>query len=184
MDAFLVSAATVAVAEIGDKTQLLAMLLAARFKATVPIVLGIAAATALNHMLAALLGVAAGDLLPGVFMRWLLALSFIGMGVWCLLPDRLDHPPDLLEKSGAFVATLVSFFFVEMGDKTQLATVALAANYGSVLRVAAGTTLGMLIADVPAVYVGNFAIEKIPLRFARSLAAVLFFGLAAATLIF
>lgn len=184
MDAFLVSMATVAVAEIGDKTQLLAMLLAARFKATMPIVLGIAAATVLNHSLAALVGVAAGDFLPGAAMRWLLVLSFIGMGIWCLLPDKLEGPPGFMEKSSAFVATLMSFFLIEMGDKTQLATVALAANYGSVLAVAAGSTLGMLIADVPVVYIGNFAMEKVPLRLMRSIAAVLFFGLAAATLIF
>jgi putative Ca2+/H+ antiporter (TMEM165/GDT1 family) len=184
MEALLISTGAVAIAEIGDKTQLLAIFLAARFRAPLPIVFGIFAATVLNHTFAAALGVVAGDFLSGEALRWILAVSFLGMAIWTLLPDRLDDLLKVSGKSGAFAATLISFFLLEMGDKTQLATVALAAHYKSIVTVAAGTTAGMLIADVPAVYLGEFAARTIPLKLARMIAAVVFFALALATLVF
>ena len=184
MEALLISMGAVAIGEIGDKTQLLAILLAARFRAPLPIVLGIFVATVLNHTLAAALGVVGGDFLSGETLRWVLAVSFLGMAIWALLPDRLDNALNVPGTSGAFFATLVSFFLLEMGDKTQLATVALAAHYKSIVTVTAGTTAGMLIADVPAVYLGEFAARTIPLKLARMIAAAVFFGLALAVLVF
>lgn len=179
VEAFLVSAGVVAVAEIGDKTQLLAILLAARFRAPLPVILGILCATAANHTLAAVLGTYIGDWL-GENLSGILAVSFLAMGLWTLLPDRLDGETRLYEKYGAFGATLISFFLIEMGDKTQLATMALAARFNSVAVVATGTTLGMLIADVPAVYLGDIAANRIPLRLVRTIAAVIFLLLAIA----
>jgi putative Ca2+/H+ antiporter (TMEM165/GDT1 family) len=181
MEAFLVSTGVVALAEIGDKTQLLAILLAVRFRAPVPIILGILCATIFNHTLAAVLGTYIGAWL-GQNLSWILAISFIAMGLWTLLPDKLDNQPRLFEKFGAFGASLIAFFLIEMGDKTQLATMALAARFNSVIPVAAGTTLGMMIADVPAVYLGDILAIKIPLRLVRMIAAVTFIllGLAAA----
>lgn len=169
----------VALAELGDKTQLLAILLAARFRAPLPIILGILGATAVNHTLAALLGTYIGDWL-GENLSWILALSFLAMGIWSLLPDRLESEPRLFEKYGAFGATLISFFLIEMGDKTQAATMALAARFDSVIAVATGTTLGMMIADVPAVYLGEIAAKRIPLKLMRIVAAVMFLLLALA----
>jgi putative Ca2+/H+ antiporter (TMEM165/GDT1 family) len=170
MEAFLVSTGVVALAEIGDKTQLLAILLAVRFRAPVPIILGILGATIFNHTLAAVLGTYIGEWL-GQNLSWILAVSFIAMGLWTLLPDKLDKQPRLFEKFGAFGATLIAFFLIEMGDKTQLATMALAARFNSVVLVAAGTTLGMMIADVPAVYLGDILANKIPLKLVRTIAA-------------
>jgi Ca2+/H+ antiporter, TMEM165/GDT1 family len=181
MEAFLVSAGVVGFAEIGDKTQLLAILLGLRFRAPLPIVLGILGATAVNHTLAAVLGTYIGVWL-GENLSGILAVSFLAMGLWTLLPDRLEGEPRLFEKWGAFGATLISFFLIEMGDKTQLATMALAAHFNSVAVVAMGTTLGMMIADVPAVYLGDIAGNKIPLKLVRAIAAGIFIllGLAAA----
>jgi putative Ca2+/H+ antiporter (TMEM165/GDT1 family) len=170
MEAFLVSTGVVALAEIGDKTQLLAILLAVRFRAPAPIILGILGATIFNHTLAAVLGTYIGEWL-GQNLSWILAVSFIAMGLWTLLPDKLDKQPRLFEKFGAFGATLIAFFLIEMGDKTQLATMALAARFNSVVLVAAGTTLGMMIADVPAVYLGDILANKIPLKLVRTIAA-------------
>jgi len=182
METVLISLAAVAFAEIGDKTQLLAILLAARFRAPIPIILGIFAATAANHSLAALLGVAAGDWLSSGVLSGILALSFLGMAAWTLLPDSLNKEPRLFERWGPFGATLVSFFIIEIGDKTQIATMALAARFHDFLLVAVGTTLGMLIADVPAVYLGEIVARKIPLKWMRITAAVIFLvlGVAAA----
>ena len=182
MEAFLISAGVVAFAELGDKTQLLAILLASRFRAPLPIILGILGATVLNHTLAAALGLYIGDWL-GENLRWILAASFFAMAIWTLLPDRLSSEPKLFEGWGAFAATLVSFFLIEIGDKTQLATMALAARFHSVLVVAAGTTLGMMIADVPAVYLGDIMAAKIPIRVMRSIAAAIFFLLALAAVL-
>ena len=178
MEALLVSTGVVALAEIGDKTQLLAILLAARFRAPLPIILGIFAATAVNHGLAALVGNAAGDFLTPDVLRLILAVSFLAMAAWMLLPDRLDEGPKMFGRLGAFGATAISFFLIEMGDKTQLATVALAAHYHSVVLVAAGTTLGMMVADVPAVYLGEIVTRKIPLAWVRAAAAIVFLLLA------
>ena len=172
-----------AFAELGDKTQLLAIVLAARFRAPIPIILGILAATLVNHSLAALLGSFAGDFLSEDVLRGVLVVSFLAMAVWALLPDRLDTAPKMFNRFGAFGATLVSFFLIEMGDKTQIATMALAARFHSVLLVTAGTTLGMMIADVPAVYLGDVAANKLPLRLMRIVAALIFLALTAAVIL-
>ena len=174
MEAFLVSTGLVAVAEIGDKTQLLALLLAARFRKPAPIILGILVATIANHALAAWVGVAAAALLSGPWMKWVLGLAFIGFGVWALIPDKFEDGDRPKDRAGVFLTTLVAFFFVEMGDKTQVATVALAAKFQQVLLVAAGTTLGMMIANVPAVLIGEAAATRLPLKYIRWAAAASF----------
>jgi putative Ca2+/H+ antiporter (TMEM165/GDT1 family) len=174
METILVSLGTVAFAEIGDKTQLLAILLAARFRAPLPIILGIFVATALNHSLAALLGVAVANWLSTEVLSGILAVSFLGMAAWALLPDSLGKEPKLFDNWGPFGATLISFFLIEIGDKTQLATMALAARYHDFLLVAVGTTLGMLVADVPAVYLGEIIARKVPLKWMRLVAAAIF----------
>ena len=179
MEALLISTGVVALAELGDKTQLLAILLATRFRAPLPIILGILAATVFNHTLAAWLGTYIGAWL-GENLRWILAVSFFAMGIWTLLPDSLAKEPKLFDKFGAFGATLVSFFLLEMGDKTQLATMALAARFHSIIPVAAGTTLGMMLADVPAVYLGEIVATRIPLKTIRIIAAAVFLLLAVA----
>lgn len=175
MQAFLVSTGVVAVAEIGDKTQLLALLLSARFRKPIPIILAILAATLVNHGLAALLGIAVADWLKGDLFQWILGLSFIAMGLWALKPDTLEQSEkDRATGASAFLVTLVSFFFVEIGDKTQVATMALAAQYQSVLWVAAGTTLGMMLANVPVVLLGEAAATRLPLKAIRMVAAGIF----------
>ena len=174
MEAFLVSTGLVAVAEIGDKTQLLALLLAARFRKPAPIILGILAATIANHALAAMVGVAAGQFLNGPWMKWVLGLAFIAFAGWALIPDEFGEGDRPKDRAGVFLTTLVAFFFVEMGDKTQVATVALAAKFQQVLVVAAGTTLGMMIANVPAVLIGEAAATRLPLKYIRWAAAACF----------
>lgn len=177
MQALLLSTFVVTLAEIGDKTQLLAFVLATRFKRPVPIILGIFAATVLNHGLAGTLGTYITGWLSPVTLRWLLAASFLGMAIWSLIPDEIDEvqtKPGL----GVFGATFVAFFLAEMGDKTQIATVALAAHYAAPLAVIAGTTLGMLLADVPAVFIGQKLAHKIPLKLVHRIAAGVFFVLA------
>ena len=174
MEALLISLAVVAAAEIGDKTQLLALLLAAKFRKPVPVIAGIVVATLLNHGIAAGVGVAVADWLGGEMLRWIVGISFIAMAAWTLVPDEMDDEPKMWERAGAFVATAVSFFLVEIGDKTQLATVALGARFGDLIHVTAGTTLGMLIADVPAVFIGGAMAEKLPMKLVRAVAAALF----------
>ncbi|MBI3382265.1 MAG: TMEM165/GDT1 family protein [Aquabacterium sp.] len=175
MESLFVSTGVVALAEIGDKTQLLAFILAARFKRPVPIILGILAATLVNHGLAGALGAWITSMVSPDIMRWVLGLSFIGMAIWTLIPDEIEEEETkVAHKLGVFGATLVTFFLAEMGDKTQLATVALAAHYANPLWVIAGTTLGMLIADVPAVFVGNRFAEKIPMKLVHGIAAAIF----------
>lgn len=176
MEPFLVSTGLVAVAEIGDKTQLLALLLAARFRKPVPIIAGILAATIANHLLAAGVGAAVGSLLQGPWMRWVLGLAFLAFAAWALIPDKFEDDDHPKERAGAsiFWTTAVAFFFVEMGDKTQVATVALAARFHQVLAVAAGTTVGMIIANAPVVFIGDAAANKIPLHLVRYAAAALF----------
>lgn len=171
MEAFLVSAGLVAIAEIGDKTQLLALLLAARYRKPVPIILGILVATLANHALAAWAGAAVADWVGPATMRWILAGAFLAMAAWCLIPDKADEGPTAASKAGAFVATAVAFFLVEIGDKTQVATVALAARFHDLIAVTAGTTLGMMAANVPAVLFGDVLSRKVPLKIVRAVAA-------------
>lgn len=183
MESLLVSTGVVALAEIGDKTQLLAFLLAARFKKPAPIILGILVATLLNHGLAGALGAWITATISPEILRWALGLSFIGMAIWTLIPDKIeDEEAQIAGKLGVFGATLITFFLAEMGDKTQVATVALAAHYAAPLLVVIGTTLGMLIADVPAVFVGDRLAAKIPMKLVHSIAAAVFALLGVATL--
>ena len=175
MEALYISTGVVALAEMGDKTQLLAFILAARFKKPVPIILGILLATLVNHGLAGALGAWITSVVSPDVMRWVLGLSFIGMAIWTLIPDKIEEEDtQVAQKLGVFGATLVTFFLAEMGDKTQIATVALAAHYAAPLMVVIGTTLGMLVADVPAVFVGNKFATKIPMRLVHSIAAGIF----------
>jgi len=184
MEALLLSAGVVAIAEIGDKTQLLAFVLAARFKKPVPIILGILVATLANHGLAGALGGWVAATVSSNILRWALGFSFIGMAVWTLIPDDIQEgETQVAQKLGVFGATLVTFFLAEMGDKTQIATVALATYYGAPLMVIAGTTLGMLIADVPAVFVGNKLASRIPMKLVHLVAAAIFALLGVATLL-
>ncbi len=184
MEALLVSTGVVALAEIGDKTQLLAFILAARFKKPLPIILGILCATLVNHGLAGALGAWITTQLSPEVLRWVLGASFLGMAAWTLIPDKIEEEEtQIASKLGVFGATLITFFLAEMGDKTQIATVALSAHYGAPFLVIAGTTLGMLIADVPAVFVGNKLAAKIPMRVVHSIAAAIFALLGAATLL-
>lgn len=175
MEALLTSTLVVALAEIGDKTQLLAIVLATRFKRPLPIIAGIFAATIANHFLAALVGAQAASFLDGLWFRYLIAASFIAMAIWTLVPDKLDALKDRPPRFGVFVTTLTAFFLVEMGDKTQIATVALGARFNSVVFVTIGTTLGMMLANVPAVFLGNELIKRVPMRVVRAVAASLFF---------
>jgi putative Ca2+/H+ antiporter (TMEM165/GDT1 family) len=179
MEAFLVSAVVVAVGEIGDKTQLLALLLASRFRAPIPIVLGILGATLANHFLAGLVGVGLSRYLGPDALRWLVGISFLALAGWALVPDKaeIEAAPRARGRLGVFGITLVCFFLAEIGDKTQLATVALAAQFDRLIAVVAGTTLGMLVADVPAVLLGNFAADRIPFKLVRLIAAGLFAAL-------
>ncbi|HSR64328.1 MAG TPA: TMEM165/GDT1 family protein [Xanthomonadaceae bacterium] len=174
----LVSAGTVALAEIGDKTQLLALLLAARFRRPWPIVAGILVATLLNHAIAGEVGALAAHWLTPEVMRWVVAASFIAIALWTLRPDSLDDGTTLPAR-GAFVATTLAFFVAEIGDKTQVATVLLAAKYPSLLQVVAGTTIGMLLANVPVVALGSRFANRLPLRAARLVAACVFLLLGA-----
>jgi putative Ca2+/H+ antiporter (TMEM165/GDT1 family) len=176
MEALLLSTGLVAIAEIGDKTQLLAILLAARWRKPWPIIAGIFVATLFNHGLASLLGSLAGDWLQGPWLRWVLGFAFIGFALWALIPDQLEQTKVQPERSasGIFVATAIVFFLVEMGDKTQVVTIALAARFQDVLWVTAGTTLGMMLANVPAVLIGEAAARSLPLNKVRLVAAGLF----------
>lgn len=184
MESLLISTGVVALAEMGDKTQLLAFILAARFKKPVPIILGILCATLINHGLAGALGAWITTLLSPEVMRWILGLSFIGMAIWTLVPDEIEEEEtQVAKRMGVFGATLVTFFLAEMGDKTQLATVALAAHYATPALVIAGTTLGMLLADVPAVFVGNKFAEKIPMKLVHRIAAGIFASMGLLTLL-
>jgi len=183
MEAFLVSTAVVALGEIGDKTQLLALMLAVRFRRPWPIVAGILVATLVNHTIAAALGSWIRGVVPPDVLKWLLALSFFAVAAWALKPDRIDDETPAASHLSVFAVTTVAFFLAEMGDKTQIATVALAAQFGALLPVVAGTTLGMMIADVPAVYLGDVVATRIPVRMMRIVAAVIFLLLALAAVL-
>lgn len=182
MEAFLVSTAIVALAEIGDKTQLLAFILAARFRTPWPIILGILVATLANHAVAAALGTWITSLLAPETLRWLLGLGFIAIAIWVLIPDKLDDTKATLTRYGVFGTTLVTFFLAEIGDKTQIATIALAAQYQTLIAVVLGTTFGMMIANVPAVLLGERIANRIPVRTVHMIAAAIFFVLGVATL--
>lgn len=174
MDAFLVSTGIVALAEMGDKTQLLAFLLAARFRQSLVIVLGILVATLVNHAGAGALGSWLSTLVSPETLRWILGGSFIAMAIWILIPDKLDEEETSLGQYGVFLTTITAFFLAEMGDKTQIATIALAAQYQQLIAVVAGTTLGMMIANVPAVLLGNRMSHHIPVRLVHGIAAGIF----------
>ena len=179
MEALTTSTLLVALAEMGDKTQLLAMLLATRFRRPLPIILGILVATLANHFLAALAGHSIADVLNQEWFRYAVAASFILMAGWTLIPDTFDEDEPLRApgRAGVFVTTLIAFFLVEMGDKTQIATVALGARFENLLAVTAGTTLGMMIANVPAVMFGEALTRKVPVRALQIGAALLFLGI-------
>lgn len=183
MEAFLISTGIVALAEIGDKTQLLAFILAAKFRKPIPIIAGILAATLANHAFAGALGTWVTSLVAPETMRWILGLSFMGMALWTLIPDKFDEDEARLAKYGVFVTTLIAFFLAEMGDKTQVATVALAAQYQDLVAVVAGTTLGMMIANVPAVLLGDRIADRMPVRVVHTVAACVFAILGVAILL-
>ena len=182
MEAFLVSTGIVALAEIGDKTQLLAFILAAKFRKPVPIIVGILVATIANHAFAGALGSWITAMVAPETMRWALGLSFMAMAIWTLIPDKFEEDDAKLARYGVFGTTLIAFFLAEMGDKTQIATVALAAQYQSLISVVAGTTLGMMIANVPAVLMGDRIAHKMPVRLVHAIAAAIFTVLGVMTL--
>jgi putative Ca2+/H+ antiporter (TMEM165/GDT1 family) len=184
LESLLVSIGVVALAEMGDKTQLLAFVLAARFKKPLPIIAGIFAATAVNHGIAGALGAWITAVVSPEVMRWALGVSFLGMAAWTLIPDEIENDEArVAQRFGIFGATVVTFFLAEMGDKTQLATVALAAHYGTPVLVIIGTTLGMLIADVPAVFIGERLAARVPMRLVHAIAAAIFALLGIATVL-
>lgn len=182
MEAFLVSTVLVALAEMGDKTQLLSFVLAAKLKRPWPIIAGILVATLANHFLAGWVGAWLATLVAPATLKWIIALSFFAFGLWALKPDTLDGDREYSSRS-AFLTTLVAFFLVEMGDKTQLATVALAARFESLVAVVLGTTLGMLVANAPAVWFGEALARRVDMKWMRRIAAALFILLGALTLI-
>jgi putative Ca2+/H+ antiporter (TMEM165/GDT1 family) len=174
MQALLTSIAAVALAEIGDKTQLLALVLATRFRRPVPIVAGILVATVANHALAGVLGAQVGAWIGPSLLRWIVGVGFLAMAGWTLIPDKLDEETEVSTR-GAFLATLIAFFFAEMGDKTQFATIGLAAAHpGQTAAVVVGTTIGMMLANVPVVFIGDRLAGRIDLGKARYFAATLF----------
>jgi putative Ca2+/H+ antiporter (TMEM165/GDT1 family) len=183
LEAFLVSTGIVALAEIGDKTQLLAFILAGKFRRPTPIILGILVATLANHSFAGALGSWITGAVGPQTLRWVLGVSFLAMAVWTLIPDKLDPADAKIAPYGVFSATLIAFFLAEMGDKTQVATVALAAQYQALVAVVAGTTLGMMIANVPAVLLGDRIANRIPVRTVHAIAAAIFAALGVATLL-
>ena len=184
MEALFISTGVVALAEIGDKTQLLAFILAARFKKPVPIIAGILCATVINLGLAGALGAWITSTVSPDILRWILGASFLGMAIWTLIPDKIEEEEtQIAHRLGVFGATFITFFLAEMGDKTQIATIAMAAHYASPVLVVIGTTLGMLIADVPAVFVGDKLAARIPMKLVHGIAAALFALLGVATLL-
>lgn len=184
MESLLVSIGVVALAEIGDKTQLLAFILAARFKKPLPIVLGILVATVINHGMAGALGAWITSSINPEVLRWVLGASFIGMAIWTMISDKIEEEEtQVAQRLGIFGATFITFFLAEMGDKTQIATVAMAAHFAAPVMVVIGTTLGMLIADVPAVFAGDKLANKIPMKLVHVIAAAVFAVLGMATLL-
>lgn len=184
MEAFFISTVAVTIGEIGDKTQLLALLLAARFKRPLPIILGVLVATLLNHALAGLLGGWIRTVLSPDVLRWILGISFLAIAAWALIPDKIDEEETTVRGHyGVFAITCLAFFLAEMGDKTQLATIALAAKYSQLFQVVVGTTLGMMVANVPAVILGKIASPKFPFKLVRYISAGIFAVLGIAVLL-
>lgn len=181
--AFIVSTSVVALAEMGDKTQLLSLILAARYRKPLPIVFGILVATLLNHAMAGALGAWLSSLMRPEVLNWVMAAAFIAMGLWILVPDKLDEDDVAVPKQqmGVFFATVVAFFLAEMGDKTQFATIALAAQYSDVFSVVLGTTLGMMMANAPAVYLGNRFAQRLPTKIIHMIAAIIFIAIGVLT---
>jgi putative Ca2+/H+ antiporter (TMEM165/GDT1 family) len=182
MEAFLVSTGVVALGEMGDKTQLLAMLLAVKFRKPIPIILGIFVSTLVNHATAGWVGGWVANALGPQVLRWVIGIAFLGMAAWVLVPDKIDEEETAPQRFGVFGTTVIAFFLAEMGDKTQIATVALAARYHDLLPVVAGTTLGILIADVPAVLIGGRLARKISMKWMHGIAAAIFAVLGMLTL--
>lgn len=182
MEAFLVSTGIVALGEMGDKTQLLALLLAAKFRRPVPIILGILVATLVNHAFAGLVGDWIAKAVGPDLMRWIIGGSFLAMAVWMLVPDKLDDETSTPQRFGVFGTTVIAFFLAEMGDKTQIATVALAARYSDLVAVVAGTTFGMMLANVPAVFLGDWVVRKVSMKLVHGIAAAIFAVLGVLTL--
>jgi putative Ca2+/H+ antiporter (TMEM165/GDT1 family) len=182
MEAFLVSTASVAVGELGDKTQLLSLILASRLRRPVPIIAGVFVATLGNHLLACWFGQWAGTLITPQVLRWVLGASFIAVAIWALFPDKMDDNVDSRSAHGVFILTVVTFFLAEMGDRTQVVAVALAARYHQLIQVVAGTTLGMMLVNVPTVLFAGRAVRWIPLKLMRILAAGIYAILGIATL--
>lgn len=183
MEAFLISTGVVALAEIGDKTQLLAFILAAKFRKPIPIIVGILVATLVNHGFAGAVGSWITTLMGPETLRWILGVSFIAMAAWTLIPDKFDESDAKLARFGVFGTTLIAFFLAEMGDKTQVATIALAAQYQNLFAVVAGTTFGMMLANVPAVIMGDRIAHKMPVKLVHRVAAAIFAVLGIATLL-
>ncbi|HJW02756.1 MAG TPA: TMEM165/GDT1 family protein [Azospira sp.] len=183
MEAFLVSSGIVALAEIGDKTQLLAFILAAKFRRPLPIIVGILVATLANHGFAGAVGSWITTLMGPETLRWVLGVSFIAMAAWTLVPDKFDEDDAKLARYGVFGTTLIAFFLAEMGDKTQVATIALAAQYQNLFAVVAGTTFGMMLANVPAVIMGDRIAHKMLVKLVHRIAAGIFAVLGIATLL-
>jgi putative Ca2+/H+ antiporter (TMEM165/GDT1 family) len=184
LEALFVSTGVVALAEIGDKTQLLALLLATRFRAPLPIVSGIAVATLANHAFAGAVGAWLVSVIGPDVMRWILGISFLAMAAWTLIPDKPPADDAARPRYGVFFTTVIAFFLVEMGDKTQIATVALAAQFRSLMMVVIGTTIGMLLANVPVVFAGDALIKRVPLKWVRIVAASVFAALGVYALAF
>ena len=182
MEAFFVSILVVGLAEIGDKTQILSLMLAARFLRPLPIIFGVLFATLANHAAAGFAGTFLGSLLTGEVVRWVLAASFLSVAIWALFPDKAAEDGRGYGRAGAFLTTLVAFFLAEIGDKTQIATVALAARFEQFYPVVIGTTCGMMLANIPAVLIGHRLADKLPVRVIRVAAAVVFAALAVLTL--
>jgi putative Ca2+/H+ antiporter (TMEM165/GDT1 family) len=181
VEAFLVSSAVVGLAEIGDKTQILSLMLAARFQRPAPIIFGILVATLANHVAAGLAGTFFGGLLSGPWMRWILAISFLSVAVWALFPDKYESGGNGMNRAGAFLSTLSAFFLAEIGDKTQIATIGLAARFEAFYPVVMGTTLGMMLANIPAVLIGGRIADRLPMKAIRITAAVVFAALSVLT---
>ena len=177
MEALFTSTLVVALAEIGDKTMLLAIVLAARFRKPLPIILGILVATLANHGIAALVGQTVASVLESQWFRYAVGAGFVAMALWTLVPDQLDEDEPKPKRFGAFLTTTIAFFLVEIGDKTQIATIALGAQFQNVMLVTLGTTLGMMLANVPAVYLGDRIVQRVPLGAVRGVAALIFLAI-------